>query len=63
MAVRFELHIEERGWKFRVVESKTTHEFVSVVGLPSMTIDLLFSPFVEVGWYLAFPQRDEGHGP
>lgn len=60
MADRCQALIEQRGWGFWAVESKSTQEFIGFVGLHTPSVELPFSPCVEVGWRLAFNHWGKG---
>ena len=59
LADRCQTYIENRGWSFWAVETKTTPEFIGFVGLHTPT-DLPFTPCVEVGWRLAAKHWGKG---
>lgn len=53
MANRCRQLIEQKGWGFWAVELKGQAEFIGFVGLHEPSMDLPFSPCVEIGWRLA----------
>jgi RimJ/RimL family protein N-acetyltransferase len=61
MADRIEAKIREQGWGWWAVELQATQEFIGFVGLNSPAIVFPFSPCVEVGWRLAFPNWGKGY--
>lgn len=63
MAQRVQTLIAERGWGLWAVEIKATHEFIGFVGLHIPTVELPFSPCVEIGWRLAAAHWGQGYAP
>jgi RimJ/RimL family protein N-acetyltransferase len=61
MADKCESLIAERGWGFWAIEVLATGEFIGFVGLHIPTVDLPFSPCVEVGWRLACSHWGQGY--
>jgi RimJ/RimL family protein N-acetyltransferase len=59
LADRCQAYIDERGWSFWAIETKTTSEFVGFAGLHTPA-DLPFTPCVEVGWRLAAKHWGKG---
>lgn len=53
IADRCESLIRERGWGFWAAELKTSREFIGFVGLHTPSVELPFSPCVEIGWRLS----------
>ncbi|MGV8894153.1 MAG: GNAT family N-acetyltransferase [Burkholderiaceae bacterium] len=60
IADRCQSLIEERGWGFWAAECKTTREFIGFVGLHTPSVELPFSPCIEIGWRLAFQHWGKG---
>lgn len=60
MAHRCQSLISDRGWGLWAVETKNTREFIGYVGLRSPTLELPFSPCIEIGWRLAFQHWGKG---
>ena len=60
LADRCQSLIKRRGWGLWAVESKATQEFIGFVGLHTPSVDLPFSPCVEVGWRLGFQHWHKG---
>lgn len=61
MADRCQSLIDERGWGFWAVEIKGGASFIGFVGLHIPTVDLPFSPCVEIGWRIAAPFWGQGY--
>ena len=61
MAYRCRRLIEERGWGFWAVELRQTKTFIGFVGLHIPTVELPFSPCVEIGWRLAAAYWGKGY--
>lgn len=53
MAARCRQLINDNGWGFWAAELKESREFIGFIGLHQPTVDLPFSPCIEVGWRLA----------
>ena len=53
--------IADRGWGFWAAERLDTGDFIGCVGLHVPTVDLPFSPCVEIGWRLARPHWGRGY--
>lgn len=60
MANRCQSLISERGWGLWAVETKSAREFIGYVGLHMPTLELPFSPCIEIGWRLAFHHWGKG---
>lgn len=60
MANRCHALIAQRGWGLWAVEIKSTREFIGYVGLHIPSLELPFSPCIEIGWRLAFPHWGKG---
>lgn len=60
MALRCQALIAQRGWGLWAVEIKSTREFIGYVGLHIPTMELPFSPCIEIGWRLAFQHWGKG---
>lgn len=60
VAERCQTHINEHGWGFWAVELQHTRKFIGFVGLNVPSMDLPFSPCVEVGWRLDFQHWGQG---
>lgn len=61
MANRCEGLITERGWGFWAVETRTTREFIGLVGLHTTAPELPFSPGIEISWRLAAQHWGKGY--
>ncbi len=61
MADRCQSLIAERGWGLWAVARKDIHDFIGFVGLHTPIPQLPFSPYVEVGWRLAFEHWGKGY--
>jgi RimJ/RimL family protein N-acetyltransferase len=61
MARRCEAVIEQRGWGLWAVETLAEAAFIGYVGLSVPSVELPFSPCVEVGWRLAFDHWGKGY--
>lgn len=60
MADRCQSLIAERGWGLWAVETKNAHDFIGYVGLHIPTLELPFSPCIEIGWRLGFQHWGKG---
>lgn len=60
MADRCQSLIDERGWGFWAVETKSSPTFIGFVGLHIPVAELPFSPCVEVGWRLSYQHWGKG---
>lgn len=49
---RLQKFIASRGWGFWAVENKLNKQFLGFVGLNEPSVELPFSPCVEIGWRL-----------
>ncbi|MBL4608681.1 MAG: GNAT family N-acetyltransferase [Pseudomonadales bacterium] len=58
MVIQIQTVISERGWGLRAVEEKSSGQFI---GLHEVTLDLPFSPCVEIGWRLSKPYCGKGY--
>lgn len=61
MVERCQALIRERGWGLWAVEIKESARFIGFVGLNIPTVDLPFSPCVEIGWRLAVGAWGKGY--
>lgn len=60
MALRCQSLITNRGWGLWATETKSAREFIGYVGLHTPTLELPFSPCIEIGWRLAFHHWGKG---
>lgn len=60
MADRCRALISQRGWGFWAAELKASGEFIGFVGLHTPSLELPFSPCVEIGWRLAAAHWGKG---
>ncbi len=61
MAERCRAAIAGRGWGLWAVEVRKGAAFIGYVGLNVPTVELPFSPCVEIGWRLAFEHWGKGY--
>jgi 3-dehydroquinate dehydratase/shikimate dehydrogenase len=62
LAVRFQKHIEDRGYGFYAVELKKTGEFMGFAGLCDVDSKMPFAPAVEIAWRLDYGFWGRGYG-
>ncbi|WP_049603449.1 GNAT family N-acetyltransferase [Yersinia aldovae] len=60
MADRCQTLITQRGWGLWAVEVKASGQFAGALGLHIPTVNLPFSPCVEIGWRFAYPFWAQG---
>lgn len=53
--------IAEKGWGVWAVELIETKDFIGIIGLNVPSVDLPFSPYVEILWRLARPHWGYGY--
>ena len=63
LADRIEARFDLHGWGLWAVEVVDTGEFTGYVGLTPQTLDVHFTPAVEVGWRLAHEYWGRGYAP
>jgi RimJ/RimL family protein N-acetyltransferase len=61
IVARLQAKIAERGWGWWAVASKANAQFIGCVGLNMPSIELPFSPCIEVGWRLAYEYWGKGY--
>jgi len=60
LALKLELLIAKKGWGVWAVELKESHVFIGFLGLYEFSLDLPFSPCVEIAW--RFDKKYWGNG-
>jgi RimJ/RimL family protein N-acetyltransferase len=61
IVARLQAKIAERDWGWWAVASKANAQFIGCVGLNMPSIELPFSPCIEVGWRLAYEYWGKGY--
>jgi RimJ/RimL family protein N-acetyltransferase len=61
MAEKIQTLITKKGWGFWAVEEKVSGTFIGYVGLHQPSLDLPFTPCVEIGWRLAKEYWGKGY--
>ncbi|MGO2509144.1 MAG: GNAT family N-acetyltransferase [Vibrio hibernica] len=51
------------GWGFWLAEHKDTHEFIGLIGLNKVELDIPYAPFMEVGWRVAKDHWGKEYAP
>jgi 3-dehydroquinate dehydratase / shikimate dehydrogenase len=58
---RMSKHIQRHGWGFWAVSLIETNEFIGMIGLEDVNLEVPFVPAVEIGWRLAFKYWGKGY--
>lgn len=53
LASEIQARLNKNGWGFWAVEEKNSKDFIGFVGLNKPSVELPFSPCIEIGWRLA----------